>query len=392
MPRELRMRDSSLYQRLNLLTTASQQEVQAAYHRLIEANAHDTDDRLALHQAYAVLSDPSSRAAYDAMCREYVAPPPLRPLLRLYGLVSGLVGAMRYLRVNFVPLNWVIAICFLVVTAVVVAESFLPYLAEPTPQATSISAIVSRTDGPRYVTVTGKIYPEPLYIEELKYVDRNFYGMTDGNALLLVTHTQPVPGSVTLTGRLVQMESDLRRLVLEDAKGMPMPVETTYYLDAAPRIVESAGDFLDLAMLLGISALMILPSLRGYSAFAAVEPTLAPAPVTLLPLQVRATGRFRSVQGGSGFHMRAEAVIAASDDRETPYVIHALFPSSDNPGGVPHQIPLTRDLTVEWGYDYASLRVKPSILITGHGMRTLLTLDDAVTCAGVAALLQRDLG
>lgn len=381
------MRDPSLYQLLNLPSTASQQEIQAAYHHLIETSANDP---FALHQAYAVLSDPSSRAAYDAMCREVIDPPPLRPILRLYGLVSGLVGFMRYIRVNFVPLNWVVATCFLVVTGFVVADS-LPDLVEPTPTTTSIAAILSRADGPRHVTVTGRISPEPFYIERLEHVDRRVYGMTDGQALLLLTHTQPVQGTVTVTGHLKKMKTDLRRLVAEDAGQLPLPVEKTYYLDAAPRIVDSTGDLLDLAVLLGISALMILPSLRGYTAFAAAEPTMAPAPVALLPMQVRATGRFHNPRGGSHFHVRAGAVIAAREDRETPYVIHALFPSPDHPEGLPHRIPLPRGLTVEWGYDYTFGKARPSLLIRGHGMKTLLTLNDAMTAAGLAALLQRDL-
>ncbi len=378
------MTEASLYQRLQLHPNASQYEIESAYQRL---QAADPNVPFEIRQAYTVLRDPASRSAYDAMRMEPVEDPPLRPLLRFYGLASGLVGLMQGFRSQQIPVNWIIALLCAIAVAAFSIGVLIPQLAEPTPTARSILEIATTTGGPRYVTVTGEVYSEPFYRETNNSVDKYIYAMTDGDAFLMVVNYTPTKGNVAVTGRLVKMDRLLKKLVDADAAEADVPVENLYYLDATPRHWETSTVLVIVAVLLGVIALMITPSLRGFTAFAAAEPTLMPAPLALLPLPVRATGRYVSDEGDYSFQIGAPSVLMATDKESMPYVVQARLTAY----GEPYDIPLLRGVKVEWGYDYSFGRAQPAILIQGRGPKALLTLPDAATAAGLASLLQRSL-
>ncbi|XP_031396829.1 chaperone protein dnaJ 11, chloroplastic-like [Punica granatum] len=64
---------TTLYEVLNVMSTASQSEIKAAYRRLAKLYHPDSAslesdggrDFIVIHEAYATLSDPASRARYD---------------------------------------------------------------------------------------------------------------------------------------------------------------------------------------------------------------------------------------------------------------------------------------------------------------------------------------
>jgi|GEM_PF-3886108 len=377
----------SLYDLLRLPPTATMQEIEAAYQQLVRATPHSPRE---LDHAYAVLSDPTRRAAYDSLCRERVDEPPLRLWLRVYGVFSGLAGTLSRVRWKLIPVNWVVALVLLLVASQHVTGELIPYLNEPTPTPTTIREIISKRAGPRFVTVVGRLHPEPLYVED-GGEQREFYALVDAQAVLIVTHVQPDQVAGSVTGRLVEMESDLRELVAADAARVGLPFERVHYLDAARLTVIPAVSYTAVALLCLAALLLVVPGLHGYTAFAPAEPTLTLLPRSLFPLLVKATGRYISPEGKTRFQVGTYGLVHPTDDPAVPFLVQTEFVSGGAQYGVIHQIHLPRGATVEWGWDYSFGKPKPALLIRSEAGKTLLTLADAPTAAGLAALLEREL-
>ncbi|HWI53189.1 MAG TPA: J domain-containing protein [Symbiobacteriaceae bacterium] len=383
----------TFYEILRISPTATDEEIKAAYRALAwnPAGAGGQDELKLINEAYATLSSPGRRAAYDealagggaaAAVAPVTAPAQARmpviepepipkgpPLLRLWGQVTEIALQISRVRYVIIPFTWIlcgmlVGFCFYLI------DGYQQTVKEPTPTKTSIHAIMQGIPDHKYVAVVGYADYENGY-ESKGDVDKRYYVLLMDKEILLFTGPK-LQGGGQFTGLLRPFEGKMADLVKKDAADpywTGYTLQTTHYLDTEYKPPKAGWFFLGfLAVLVGFIVL-IVPGLKRYTVFVA-EPPWSNEPLegeAALPIPVEATGRFRPAEG-RGFG-KFEALHSSQLFRDgAGFAVVTWFKDR------PYRIAIPRGSQARAGFDHTGGQTRPALKIRAGGQSIVLRM------------------
>jgi hypothetical protein len=387
--------ERTYYDILHVSPAASDEEIKAAYRALAwqPSGPAEQDELKLINEAYATLSSPQRRAAYDQTLASGAAAAllpsapvavlptvddaeervPKGPLhLRLWGMVTDLVWHVYLVKYVFIPFTWIIA-GLLIFAAIYLVDGYrlavhpnafkttLHDVLQDVPRQKYIS-VVARANYEDGFTVTGKDAGEYYVLMDPPYVIllKGPKGQSTGRFTGLLR-----PFDLSLS---TQLQSELKDPYWEGAHFL-----TTHYLDVSylpgsptPYLVGLAAVLLALAAIGGAE-------LKRYTVFSA-GPHRWDEPVGgMLEQQVRveAVGRFRAEGGRSLFHAGLMAVLAP--DPAGGFSVSTWVRSGKMEQTYSAAIPAGSQ--VQLGIDYAGGRGRPTLKVRVPGQTLLLRLE-----------------
>lgn len=406
------MAGRTYYEILGVSPGATEDEIKAAYRALAwKPEAASSQDELkAINEAYATLSSPGRREAYDrslaespvaAAAHAAPAPAPWRPaptaapepeeepipkgpaFLRFWGWITEMSLGFRRAKYYFIPFTWIIT-ALLVGFGVYLWTEYSDTVADAVPDKVEVADLIRQMPDRKYVAVTGTSPEEWAYSlkdnENVKY-----YWLFDGDQVLLYRGDNRTSG--TFTGLLRSADGELKRLLEEDAADAAkegITVLTGYYLDInfhpkAPGFFYGGFVFVVLGLVI-----MIVPGLRRYAVFRAERSPggALGAPNTAWPVPVEATGTFRSETGRGLPHFDALHPSLLSPQEAGGYKVIAQFAK----GGY-YQILIPPGSDTQIGLDHTGGQTKAGLRVRAGGQTIYLRVASMKLARQLAAAI-----
>lgn len=409
------MAGRTYYEVLRVSPGATEDEIKEAYRALAwkpEA-ASSQEEMKAINEAYATLSSPSRREAYDRSLAESpaaaglasvaapAAPAPGRPapgaaepeeepiprgpgLLRFWGSITEMVLGFRRAKYYFIPFTWII-IALLGGFGVYLWTEYSDTVANAVPDQVSIHDLIRRVPDRKYVSVTGTSDDEWAYsLKDTPSV--RYYWLYDGDQVILYRGDHWTSG--TFTGLLRSMDGELKRFVEEDAAEAAkegIAVLQTYYLDTGFR-PKTPGFFYAgfVFVVLGL-VVLILPGLRRYAVFRAEhgESGELAYPHAEWPVSVEATGTFRPEAGRGLPHFDAMHPSLVTQHEAGGYKVLTQFEK----GGY-YQILIPPGSVTQVGLDHTGGLTKAGLRVRAGGQTVYLRVPSMKLARQLAAAIE----
>jgi hypothetical protein len=410
------MAGRTYYEVLRVSPGATEDEIKEAYRALAwKPDATSQDELKAVNEAYATLSSPSRREAYDRSLAEgtaaasiavapataAAAPAAGRPapaaveteeeripkgpaFLRFWGSITEMSLGFRRAKYYFVPYTWIIC-ALLVGFGVYLWTEYSDTVANTVPDKVTIQDLNRRVPDRKYISVTGTSPEEWAYsLKDTPSV--RYYWLFDGDDVLLYRGDNRTSGN--FTGLLRSMDGELKRFVEEDAGDAAkegITVLTTYYLDTnfhpkTPGFFYAGFVF----VAFGLVAL-IVPSLHRYAVFRAEHGSAGQAvyPNTEWPIPVVATGRFRPEAGRGLPHFDALHPSLVSKQEDGGHKVLAQFDK-----GRYYQILIPPGSETQIGLDHTGGHTKAGLRVRAGGQTIYLRVASMKQARQLAAAFE----
>jgi len=407
------MAGRTYYEVLRVSPGATEDEIKEAYRALAwKPDATSQDELKVVNEAYATLSSPSRREAYDRSLTETVvaaaasvpvvtapgrpAPAPSATeaeeeripkgpaLLRFWGWITEMSLGFRRAKYYFIPYTWIIC-ALLIGFGVYLWTEYSDTVANTVPDKVTVQDLNRQVPERKYISVTGTSPEEWAYsLKDTPSV--RYYWLFDGDDVLLYRGNNRTSGN--FTGLLRSMDGELKRFVEEDAGDAAkegITVLTTYYLDTnfhpkTPGFFYAGFVF----VAFGLVAL-IVPGLRRYAVFRAERGSTSQAvyPNTEWPVSVAATGTFRPETGRGLPHFDALHPSLMSRHEDGGYKILAQFDK-----GRYYQILIPPGSETQIGLDHTGGQTKAGLRVRAGGQTIYLRVASMKLARQLAAAIE----
>ncbi|MDF2629490.1 MAG: dnaJ1 [Symbiobacteriaceae bacterium] len=410
------MAGRTFYEILRVSSEATEDEIKAAYRALAwdREVTSNQDELKAINEAYATLSSPERRAAYDrslsgAPEAPAAAPGPApaaapgRPapavpaepdedripkgpaLLRFWGWVTEMSLGFRRAKYYFLPLSWVLVV-FVASFGIYLWTDFSDTVSNALPDKVAIHDLIQRVPDRKYVSVIGTSDKDWAYENEDNKKERYYWLWMGDEAMLIRGDGSRYSGA--FVGLLRPVDGELYRLVKEDAAEAAkagIPVLTSHYLDTTFSPKAPGWFYAGFAFVLLALVVLIVPGLLRYVVFRADHRLSAAlsAPNTAWPVSVEATGTFRP-EGRRGlphFDALHSSLLTAHD--EGGHKVLAQF----GKGGY-YQILIPPGSHTQIGLDHTGGQTKAGLRVRAGGQTIYLRVASMKLARELAAAIE----